>query len=370
MEKRISDIIIGERCRKNMGDIRGLAISIEELGLMHPVVIDEANNLIAGERRIRAFEALGRKTIPARVVSLAEIVRGELHENGIREPFLPTEVFAIYEAAGPLEIAAALARKRAGKKLPPDKLSGGLTRDKVGKFAGVSGVQLQKIIAVMTAARAEPDKFGDLPAIMNKSVNSAYRFLNKRRDEARVLQLVPVPGKFPTLVIDPPWDYDWLSLAGRAAPGYATMSHEKLMALDVMQWAGDNCAVYCWVTNNFMTRGIELMAKWGFAHKTVLTWVKPRIGLGSYFRNTTEHVLFGVHGKNVKTRRDDIPTHFEAPTLDHSEKPEKFYEIVRAASYPAYGEIFQRAPRPDFQNLYRLQEHVDEVVSTAEERAA
>jgi N6-adenosine-specific RNA methylase IME4 len=284
--------------------------------------------------------------------------------------FPTTEIFAIYEAAGPPEIAAALERKRTGKKVPGVKLSqGGKTGDRVGKFAGVSGVHLQKIIAVMTAARTEPDKFGDLPAIKNKSVNGAYRFLNKRRDEARVRRLVPVPGKFPTLVIDPPRDYEWLSLASRAAPGYAVMSHEKLMALDVAQWAADDCAVYCWVTNNFMTRGIELMAKWGFDHKTVLTWVKPKIGLGSYFRNTTEHLLFGIRG-NAKTRRDDVPTHFEAPMLDHSEKPEKFYDLVRASSYPTYGEIFQRAPRPDFQNLYRVKEHVDEVVSAAEEQAA
>jgi N6-adenosine-specific RNA methylase IME4 len=171
-------------------------------------------------------------------------------------------------------------------------------------------------------------------------------------DEARVLQLVPVPGKYPTLVIDPPWDYEWLSLAGRAKPGYATMTHDELMAIDVAQRAGVDCVIYLWVTNNFMTRGCELMAKWGFQHKTVMTWIKPRIGLGSYFRNSTEHVLFGTRG-NAKTRRDDIPTHFEAPTVGHSIKPEKFYEIVRAASYPEFGEIFQREARPDFKNLYQ-----------------
>jgi N6-adenosine-specific RNA methylase IME4 len=95
------------------------------------------------------------------------------------------------------------------------------------------------------------------------------------------------------------------------------------------------------------------MAHWGFAFKTVLTWVKPRWGLGSYFRNQTEHVLFGIRG-DISTRpaAASIPTFFEAPMGDHSEKPEKFYEIMRAASYPPYGEAFQRKARPDFQNLF------------------
>jgi N6-adenosine-specific RNA methylase IME4 len=100
-----------------------------------------------------------------------------------------------------------------------------------------------------------------------------------------------------------------------------------------------------------MTRAVELMAHWGFQHKTILTWVKPRWGLGSYFRNSTEHVLFGVRGE-LRTRSDSIATHFEAPLGDHSEKPEIFYEIVRKASYDPYGEAFQRTTRSDFLNLF------------------
>jgi N6-adenosine-specific RNA methylase IME4 len=97
------------------------------------------------------------------------------------------------------------------------------------------------------------------------------------------------------------------------------------------------------------------MAAWGFQHKTVLTWVKPRWGLGSYFRNSTEHVLFGVRGE-LRTRSDSIATHFEAPMGEHSEKPEAFYNIVRQASHGPYGEIFQREARPDFTNVFQMRE--------------
>jgi N6-adenosine-specific RNA methylase IME4 len=170
-------------------------------------------------------------------------------------------------------------------------------------------------------------------------------------DEARVRALRPIAGKFRTLVVDPPWDYEWLSLAGRASPGYATMTQEQLLLLGVADWAEDDSHLYLWTTNNFLTRAVALMAHWGFAHKTVLTWIKPRFGLGSYFRNSTEHVLFGVRG-TLRTRSDSIATHFEAPVGKHSEKPAAFYEIVRTASYEPYGECFQREPRPDFQNLF------------------
>lgn len=189
------------------------------------------------------------------------------------------------------------------------------------------------------------------PEMQRKDVAGINRKLSKAADEARVLSLVPVAGKFRTLVIDPPWDYGALSIAGRAAPRYATMSHEELLALDVGAWADDQCHLYLWVTNNFLPRAIHLMAHWGFDYKTVLTWVKPRIGLGSYFRNSTEHALFGVKG-DLRTRASGIPTHFEAPVGEHSEKPDVFYDIVQRASYLPAGEIFQRAPRKWLENLF------------------
>jgi N6-adenosine-specific RNA methylase IME4 len=175
------------------------------------------------------------------------------------------------------------------------------------------------------AAETEPEKFGHLVEEMDRTgkVTGAYHKLRMAKDEQRIQNIAPIKGKFRTIVVDPPWDYERLSLAGRAAPGYATMSHDELLALDVPQWAEDDCHMYLWTTNNFSGCAHELMGKWGFAYKTKITWVKPRWGLGSYFRNSTEHVLFGVRGK-LRTRSDNIATHFEAPLGEHSEKPEAF----------------------------------------------
>jgi N6-adenosine-specific RNA methylase IME4 len=133
-------------------------------------------------------------------------------------------------------------------------------------------------------------------------------------------------------------------------------SYEQLLQLDVARWADDEgCHLYLWVTNNFMARGCALMERWGFTHRVVITWVKEgAFGLGSYFRHSTEHVLFGTLGETTtRPAAASIATHFTAPRGEHSEKPEKFYDIVRAASYPPYGEGNQRQARPDFSNLFQ-----------------
>jgi N6-adenosine-specific RNA methylase IME4 len=202
------------------------------------------------------------------------------------------------------------------------------------------------------------------PSLQRNEISAILRRGRVEEDEARVLQLVPIIGKVRTIVLDPAWEYHWLSLAGRAKPGYAMQSIEQLRELDVAAWADDEvgCHLYCWTTNNFMAEACKLVAHWGFQHRTLITWKKPPpFGLGSYFRNSTEHVLFATRCKTAtRPAAASIPTDFEAPRGEHSEKPEKFYEIVRAASYPPYGEANQREPRPDFVNLFEQQREAAE----------
>jgi N6-adenosine-specific RNA methylase IME4 len=192
------------------------------------------------------------------------------------------------------------------------------------------------------------------PEMLRRHVARENWLSAKARDEERVKALEPTPGRCRTLVIDPPYDYGWNSPTGNhVGPGYAVMSQAELLALPVETWAEDESHLYLCTTNHFMDRAFALMAAWGFTHKATLTWIKPNGQPGSYFFNTTEHTLFGVRG-GLLTKLNTIPTHFEAPRgSSHSEKPERLYEIVRAASYPPYREVFQRQARPDFANLFR-----------------
>jgi N6-adenosine-specific RNA methylase IME4 len=147
---------------------------------------------------------------------------------------------------------------------------------------------------------------------------------------------------FPTLVIDPPWRYDNVATRGAAEDHYPTMSQADLLALELP--ADDNAHLYLWVTNSFFEDGFALMRSWGFTYKTCLTWCKPRIGMGNYFRSTTEHVLFGVKGRQP-TLRNDVPTHFVADRTRHSAKPESFYDLVESCSPGPFLEMFARRRR-------------------------
>lgn len=349
----VDRIAVGARHRKDMGDVDALAASMAELGLLHPIVVTLDGTLIAGARRLAAAKHLGWEDVPVTCVDLDAVVRGEFAENAHRKDFLPSEIDAIRRALEPIEKAAAKARMSDGAKgvetfhTPPGK-----TRDKIGAFAGVSGRTIEKIRTVCEAVEAEPEQFGHLRAELDRyrGVDRAYRALRRTRDEARISGLQPREGKFRTLVVDVPWDCDNDKL-GRGAPQYALMTRDEALALPVAPWAEDDSHLYLWATNLNLPLAVDCMAAWGFQHKSVLTWVKPRFGLGSYFRGSTEHVLFGVRGQ-LMTRSTSIATHFEAPVGEHSEKPEAFYEIVRAASYPPYGEAFQCTARDDFINLY------------------
>ena len=152
----------------------------------------------------------------------------------------------------------------------------------------------------------------------------------------------PTPDVFSAIVIDPPWRYDNVATRGAAEDHYPTMSLEELAALELP--AADDAHLYMWVTNGFLREGFDLLDQWGFTYKTILTWCKPQIGMGNWFRNTTEHVLFGVRGK-LPTLRNDVPTHFVADRTRHSAKPESFYDLVESCSPGPWLEMFARRRR-------------------------
>ena len=176
----IAGIRIGQRHRKDLGDLDSLARSIAEIGLLHPVVVRPDGLLVAGERRLRAAQLLGWADIPVTVVNLDAVARGELAENADRKNFLPSEIDAIRRALEPLEKAAAKERMLAGKpggNFPQG--AGGKTRDRIAAFAGVSGRTVEKIAKVVEAAEAEPERYGKLRADMDRTgqVNGVYKRL-------------------------------------------------------------------------------------------------------------------------------------------------------------------------------------------------
>ena len=348
---QLDKIKIGKRHRKDMGDIAGLAASIEEVGLLHPVVVTPGSTLIAGERRIAAFKHLGRNDIPATVVDLQEIVRGEFAENMVRKAFAPTEEVAIYRALAPAEEEAA--RKRMSEAARVGKVStpsdAGKTRDKVGKYVGKSGRTLEKQVAIVEAAEAEPEKFGKLMADMDRTgrVDGPHKRLKVMR-QAEAIRKEPPPlpnqGPYRVLVADPPWPYELRKAdpSHRATHPYPQMSIADICAVKVASLAHADCILWLWTTNHHMREAFSVLEAWGFQHKTILTWVKDKFGTGDWLRGQTEHCLMAVRGKPI-VHLTNQSTVIYGPLRANSQKPDEFYSFVeKLCPAPRYAELFQR----------------------------
>jgi len=167
--------------------------------------------------------------------------------------------------------------------------------------------------------------------------------------------------KFSTILADPPWQFQ--NKTGKVAPEhrrlsrYATMSLQEISALPVQKVATDTAHLYLWVPNALLPEGLAVLSAWGFQYKSNIVWHKIRKdggpdgrGVGFYFRNVTELLLFGVRGKNARTlspgRRQ---VNFLATRKrEHSRKPDEQYEIIESCSRGPYLELFSRGARRDW----------------------
>lgn len=164
--------------------------------------------------------------------------------------------------------------------------------------------------------------------------------------------------KFGTILVDPPWQFQ--NRTGKIAPEhkrlsrYGTMALDEIKALPVPASAADVCHLYLWVPNALLPDGLEVLRSWGFHYKTNLVWHKIRKdggsdgrGVGFYFRNVTEMLLFGIRGKNARTLapgRSQV-NYLSSRKREHSRKPDEQYPIIEACSHGPYLELFARGER-------------------------
>lgn len=166
-----------------------------------------------------------------------------------------------------------------------------------------------------------------------------------------------VTGHFATLLADPPWQFQ--NRTGKMAPEhkrllrYPTMEFEEILELPVRSIAAARSHLYLWVPNALLSEGLEVMRRWGFTYKTNLVWYKTRKdggpdgrGVGFYFRNVTELILFGVRGsmRTLHAGRRQVNL-LSTRKREHSRKPDEIYDIIEACSPGPYLELFARFPR-------------------------
>ncbi len=172
---------------------------------------------------------------------------------------------------------------------------------------------------------------------------------------------IPLPDgqeRFSTVLADPPWRF--ANRTGKIAPEYGrlsryeTMTTEEICDLSVSEILRDPSHLYLWVPNTLLPEGLRVLQAWGFTYKTNIVWHKVRKdnapdgrGVGFYFRNVTEMLLFGVRGKNARTgapgRRQ--VNYIASRKQEHSRKPDEQYEIIEACSPGPYLELFARGTR-------------------------
>jgi N6-adenosine-specific RNA methylase IME4 len=352
---RVADIIVGRRHRTDIGDIEGLAGSISDIGLLHPIVVRADGTLIAGMRRLEAVKKLGWEHVSVTVVELAEIVRGEHAENVERKDFTLTEAVAVKRALEPLEAAAAKKRQgtrtyKHGGKLPPRSV--GKTRDKVAKFTGFGARTLEKAEAVVVAAEVDPEKFGKLKQDMDRTgrVDGAFKRLKIiQQAEAIRAESPPLPGNGPyrVIVADPPWPHEKRTEdpSHRGTCSYPRMSISKICETDVGSLAHQDCILWLWVTNQHLREAFAVLDAWGFKQKTMLTWAKDKMGTGDWLRGQTEHCLMAIRGSPTIVLKNHT-TLLRAPRRAHSEKPHEFYALVESlCPAPRYAYLWSRMAR-------------------------
>ncbi len=204
-----------------------------------------------------------------------------------------------------------------------------------GTLYDLSRLDAPVLEAAIADGRVRPD-------MTRKDVKQLVASKPTASSKAIIWNPSPDAALYSAIVIDPPWKYGNTSTRGAAEDHYGTMTMDELAEMTLP--AADNSHLYLWVTNNFMREGFNLLDAWGFEQKTILTWVKPQMGMGNYFRSFTEHVLFATKGKHP-TLRNDCPNWFVAGRQRHSQKPDSFYDLVESSSPGPYMEMFARRRR-------------------------
>ncbi len=164
--------------------------------------------------------------------------------------------------------------------------------------------------------------------------------------------------KYKTIYADPPWQFQ--NRTGKVAPEhkrltrYGTMKLEEIKALPISEVTDEKCHLYLWVPNALLPEGLDVMQTWGFEYKTNIIWEKIRKdgmpdgrGVGFYFRNVTEILLFGIKGNNNRTLdagRSQINL-VRAMKREHSRKPDELIPLIERCSSAPYLELFARGSR-------------------------
>jgi len=249
-------------------------------------------------------------------------------------------------------------------KIDRERIRAGLSKQELAERCGLQSAAVRRIFSgranpTLATLTALADALGCEIHLGNEAKSDSISF---QRNWAMVTEsyLDLVSQEFPkvsTVLADPPWRFQ--NRTGKVAPEhrrlsrYDTMTLDEICDLPVAKHLADKSHLYLWVPNALIADGLRVMESWGFTYKANIVWAKRRKdggpdgrGVGFYFRNVTELVLFGVRGsmRTLAPGRRQVNM-IETRKREHSRKPDELYDIVEACSPGPYLELFARYPR-------------------------
>ena len=345
----------------NAEDYQALKDSISKYGIKMPLIINQDYEIIDGYSRFRIAKELELKTVPCKIQTFKDkfeeqeyIILANLHRRHLtnaQKAEIGLKLLEIEEKKsrerqkelgkqfgklGGRGIKKGTEEYEKKKTLVPKSEQGfsdGRAIEIVAQKVGIGKDSLWKAKKIKEKAQQDEKikKLWEDAIKGKKSINSVYKTIKHEEKikelEEKIKQLPKLEKKYQVIVIDPPWQYGtkYNPDGRRVASPYPEMSIEELERLELP--ADDNCILWLWTTNAFLHDAFHLMEKWGFEYKTLLTWVKDKMGVGVWLRGQTEHCLLGVKGKPVINLTNQSTVLF-APNRGHSRKPDEFYEMV------------------------------------------
>ncbi len=218
-------------------------------------------------------------------------------------------------------------------------------------------------LGISKSLSAESQALAKLPESIKEDVKSGKKSKSKaikseaRRQDLEAQKAVieggaieSVDGHFEVIVVDPPWPYGtkYDPDGRRAANPYPEMSLDEIAAIELP--ASEDCVLWLWTTHKFMRHSFKILDAWGFRDVAILTWVKDRMGLGSWLRSQSEFCIMAVKG-NPKVTLTNQTTVIHGPLREHSRKPDEFYQLVESLCIGRRLDYFSRQHRLGWQTF-------------------
>jgi N6-adenosine-specific RNA methylase IME4 len=216
------------------------------------------------------------------------------------------------------------------------------------------------VSAAADVATLPPERQTEIVARGEREILRAAQQIRERKSEQRRAERIariaatvdsgPLPQsrKYPLILADPPWRYEFSMTSARAIENhYETMPLEEICALPVSEIAAPTAVLFLWVPPAILEQAFSVIRAWSFSYRSGAVWDKQVIGAGHYFRQQHEHLLLATRGDmptpSAHARSASI---FAAPRREHSRKPDEAYELIECM-YPELPkiELFARKAR-------------------------